>query len=180
MDGPSDRINPVFAFTLRCVCGFLFRVCVILFGVGDVLCTGYGSDEACTIEALHSGTVSSEGDFDVEYSATCSYDFIQIGSRNYCSDDGPEHVAVSGNFDISLNHWDVVVGGGGRWWRWCESWVVAVWLRSAGVSGHFDIILFLGPVLAFSELYRPTRAMRCALLGGHAHWLLIGARNPIS
>lgn len=42
----------------------------------------------------HSGTISSEGDFDVEYSASCAYDFIQIGSQKFCSDDGPVRVPV--------------------------------------------------------------------------------------
>ena len=40
--------------------------------------------------------------------------------------------------------------------------------------------LFLGPVLPrFSALHHPARAVRYALLGAHAHRVLIGACNPM-
>ena len=55
----------------------------------------HGSYEACTIEVLDDGFLSSAGTFNVEYCGGCRCDALQIGGTKYCGRVGPSGVAVS-------------------------------------------------------------------------------------
>ena len=57
----------------------------------------HGNNEACTIQAMVAGTISSVGNFDVESHRSCAYDYILIGTRRFCGSGraAPTNVGVS-------------------------------------------------------------------------------------
>jgi len=64
----------------------------------------YENDAFCTINVNHPGTVSSEGEFDVEAHSTCNYDYLMItnhgldaqpgNARKFCGNEGIDEFPV--------------------------------------------------------------------------------------